>query len=377
MRGWIRNLLVFAFFLQNASPSIADGMPSIGDFGLAHSIIPAQQNGIEVRFAAPKVVVTPAGPIIVAVLARNASDPTRGGVPSVAVSTDGGAKFGPLRSLRSDAADAEYVAATEFALGLAPDGSVILLSQATDKKSSAPVNGWRSSDQGVSWQPVNLSAWHRNQVETVFGGILQVPNKGLLAFGFAPRRPHENSHSIWEARSTDGGLNWSPARAVPFASQLQHAQPTLINTGEQFVGLVRTDPNTFVQIAPRDQGGKWDISAPGILSKDPAPQADPHPCLAVDPMNSRHLLALLPERIHADGANLVRGRIALYHCDLNQLRWHHRGDIARCSPEFEKDITAKSAWLTPLGGRRWLAIFYCDTASVAGDLYGLTFELTP
>ena len=188
----------------------ADGAsPLGGDYGQPRLLITAPENPRFAHLAWPKVCRVKDGTLVVGYIAARTH--TRDGCPAVSVSTDGGESFTRPHVLKQFDSSQGYAHCGNVALGTAEDGSVVILAMAFTGNARNTVFGWRSTDSGGTWQPVDTSALADNKTGSVFGSVFPVPGKGLAVLGHY-RPPSKPSMGIWASVSEDHGCTWGPPR---------------------------------------------------------------------------------------------------------------------------------------------------------------------
>lgn len=101
----------------------------------------------------------------------------------------------------------------------------------------------------------------------------------------------------------------------------------------------------------------------------------PSPGLFSDPNDPTRLLALVSQRFSADAGNGLNGRIDLYAADIKKLDWKQIGAIAKFPRALGERSDLTYGWMTPMGGNKWYAVFYCGKARGGNDIYGLEFAI--
>jgi hypothetical protein len=114
--------------LAAVSAVLEEEGPVAGDYGQPRVVVSAPADARYAHLAWPKVVRTREGTLVLAYVAGRAH--TVGGCPAVSCSRDGGRMFNPPRVLREFSNRADYAHCGNVALGLAGDGSVVLLAMA-------------------------------------------------------------------------------------------------------------------------------------------------------------------------------------------------------------------------------------------------------
>lgn len=367
--------IVSAVLVVVAAPAVAEEVSLAGEFGTPRVIVPAPEDPAIAHVSWPKVVRTADGTLVVAAIAGRFHGKHGGGCPAACFSTDGGQTFSPLQILKHYGPGEEYTSAGNVALGVAEDGGVVLLSMAYNGDASNTIDGWRSTDGGREWSPVDVSRLDRNQTGSVFGHVIQVPQQGLAVFGhYRPPLVAEYG-GLWLSWSRDAGRSWEAPRPVRLETGERLVEPAVLHSGGRFIGLVRNNGDHYVQITSSDLGATWDAPTPVLKSAHSSPVVLPSPCLVSDPEHPGRLLALVSERYaRRDGIKLL-GKLTLWEANDRDLDWQPLGDVAQfpLSLGSRNDITY--GWMTPLGSGRWFVVFYCGERRGPSDLYGLTITV--
>lgn len=363
-------LSLFAVTTRAAQPAVS----LAGDFGEPRVIVPASADPALAHHSWPKVVRAKDGTLVVAFIAGRFHGFHGEGCPTVAFSTNGGTTFSAPNVLKRFTATSEYTSAGNVALGLADDGAVVLLAMAYRANTANTVDDWRSTDAGRTWTAADVSTLDRNQTGSVFGGIPAVPGKGLTAFGHFRQGSLPQTQGLWLAWSADGGKAWGKPRAFSLQGLFE---PSFVFSEGRFVGLVRTKETGgyYVQLASNDFGQTWQTTERGLVSDHAGPVGLPSPCLVTDPAHPGRLYALVSERHGEKAPGGLLGRVVLWTAQAKELKWRPLGEVVRFPRALgqRRDITY--AWMTPLGGEEWFAVFYCGLVHGAADIYGLKLRL--
>ena len=129
------------------------------------------------------------------------------GCPAVSISKDGGKSFSAPKILKNFDSTMPYQHCANLAMGVAPDGTIILMGMAFTDDLRNNIYCWRSTDNGTNWKLTDSSALGDNKTGSVFGHVFNVPGKGLAVCGHY-RKP--KGFGIWIAYSKDQGLTWQP-----------------------------------------------------------------------------------------------------------------------------------------------------------------------
>lgn len=335
----------------------------------------------------PKIVRTPSGVLVLGCIAGPWH--FSGGCPAVCRSTDGGRTFSALQVLATFDEATHYHHCGNIALGQAADGALVLLAMAFTDDVRNTILGWRSEDDGQTWVTVDASALADNRTGSVYGGMMTVPDLGLVVFGHYRGGSAPHSQGIWFAVSTDNGKAWGEPRLVT-GSRL--VEPAFTFAEGRFVGLIRNNPAVYyTQLVSADLGETWHETASPVGVGE---SGLPSPFVTVSQDDPARLLGLLTKR----GARQELGYIELWTADAGTLDWRparklvsfpllEGGMDARPMDEFRKApyelpegvAHAKTdfgyPWLAALGPGRWLMVFYCGKVAGWNGLYGCEFSL--
>lgn len=319
----------------------------------------------------PKIITTKNGTIILAYSAGVGHN--RGGSgPAVSTSKDGGKTFSPPKILGYfPEDDNRYRDSGNTAIGIAEDGAVILLAMAYRGNENNTIVGWRSEDDGKTWKPVNTDKIAENKTGSVFGEILNVPEKGLVVFGHY-RQPSNPSHGIFMSTSTDNGLTWSPPQTIVSTSEHRYAEPAVTFTEGRFVGLLRdarSPENRRYDIAVSDDLGQtWEISPSNIIIPRELGGIQPSPFIAVSNKDPEKLYAIQSIRGVKDN---TRGRMYLWTANLSDLEWENKGKIVSVHRDADHLSDWSYPWMTPIKEDQWLMVFYAGVGNGSNSIYGL------
>jgi hypothetical protein len=345
------------------------------DYGEPRVIIAAPEDPSLAHVAWPKVVRTADGTLVVAAIAGEFHGTHGGGCPVTAYSTDGGATFSPLQVLKRYGPGLEYTSAGNCALGVAEDGAVVLLSMAYNADVASTIDGWRSTDSGRTWTPVDVSTLDRNQTGSVYGHVNLVPGQGLAVFGHYRKPANVENGGLWLAWSRDKGRTWEAPQPVQLETTQRLVEPAVLHSGGRFIGLIRNSQDHYLQITSDDLGATWAKPTPVLKPEDVRPATLPSPCLVNDPEHPGRLLALVSERHGKDNASGLLGRLTLWEATDSELQWKKLGDVARFPQALRARTDITYGWMTPLGAGKWYVVFYCGKTRGASDIYGMTIDV--
>ncbi len=313
----------------------------------------ALQAPTDIRYAHlawPKVVRLQNGSILLACIAGEFHGTHGGGCPAVACSMDDGQSFGGLRILREFGNGHEYTHAGNMALGVAPDGTVVLLVMAFDGDRTNHIFGWYSEDNGVNWKPADTSALGPNKTGSVYGRVLAQPGGELLVTGHYRKGSSPYEQGIWFSRSVDGGHSWlSPTRIHDGL----YVEPCLVRTNSgRLLGLLRNNQKTAdngygaeAAVYSDDGGHSWTATPPLLLANHPETHGLASPFVMNDPMDPEKVIALTTERA---ASGKVPGSIELWRASVSELNFVHCGRILEF-PHIPGDshIDFGYPWLVP------------------------------
>jgi len=348
----------------------ADGASPVGgDYGQPRLLIRAPENPRFAHLAWPKVCRIKDGTLVVAYIAARAH--TRDGCPAVSVSTDGGESFTRPHVLKELDSSQGYAHCGNVALGTAEDGSVVILAMAFTGDARNTVFGWRSTDSGGTWQPVDASALADNKTGSVFGSIFPVPGKGLAVLGHY-RPPSKPSTGIWTSVSKDHGCTWGPPRLV---APGRYYEPAAVFAADRLIALLRNGASEYRwrydQAVSDDLGERWQITAGAIAVAPESHCSLPSPFLAVSGRDPSRVYALQSERGTIGDS---RGRIYLWTADAKTLRWKRKGLVVSI-PKTAAGLSDWSyPWMTPLDADHWFLVFYAGHVTGSNSIWGMTIK---
>jgi BNR repeat-like domain len=311
--------------------------------------VPAPENPRFHHLAWPKAVRTADGTIVLGYLAGRKHPGEN--CPAVSISTDGGQTFSAPNILREFGAGHDYGASGNMALGLAHDGSVLLLAHGYSAKSNH-IFGWRSTDKGRTWKPVNTSALGPNKTGSSTGTIVQLPGRKLMVTGHYRDGSEPFTRGIWQSVSDDDGLTWGEPAMI---NNLDAGEPVLVRHGDRLLVFIRgrgpASARQFISVSD-DWGATWQTQLANLGPVLPGTTSLAHPFAMVNPAQPDELLAITFERGKAGAAQLWRG-------NPKTLAFKHERtlvDLPKLSRQTNDDYGY--AWLLPLEARRGLMFYY-------------------
>ncbi|MGI6495739.1 MAG: sialidase family protein [Kiritimatiellia bacterium] len=340
---------------------------SAGDFGEPRVAVEPPRDPALCHLAWPKLVRLPDGTMVLSCVAAARHSGGRGRV-AVAVSADDGGTFSPP-AFPPDPPGAEpWTDRGNNAMGVAPDGAVLLFGMAFAGTTANGILGWRSADAGRSWEAVDTGAISFNRTGSVFGHILDLPGRGLAVFGHT-RPPDRPKGGLWTALSRDGGRTWGPPSDICGRRELY--EPDVALADGRLVLLARDDAAAgYQQFTSDDLGGTW--NGPELVMGDGgAVHGHPSPCILADPAKPGRLLALQTRRFHWLDRTRGRGEINLWTAGAATLEWRKLGCLATLDKVEDYGYPA----LVPLGDGRWYAVFYAGALSGPSAIWSVTFTL--
>lgn len=320
----------------------------------------------------PKAVRTPKGTIILACAAGIFHGDHGGGSPAISLSSDGGRTFSAPQILRSFGPGEEYTQCGNLALGVAGDGSVTLLAMAYTGNERNNIYGWRSTDDGHTWQPVDTAKLGPNKTGSVFGSILVTEDLGFVVAGHFRKGAKPLEKGIWWSNSRDGGLSWSEPHVV---TEIEGYEPVLVQVGKRLVIFIRnnTGSETAQYVAVSDDRAQtWKTELSIIKPANFATHSLASPFAINNPAHPGELLLLTTER----GKGTNPARIVLWRGDAQRLDWKRERVVLEFPRiEGDKHIDLGYPWLLHLDGRRWLMFYYHGLGHGANAIWSTEVEL--
>lgn len=297
----------------------------------------------------PKIVCADNSNLVVAYSAGVGHNKGASGL-AVSLSKDGGQTFSsPELLCYFPKDDDRYQDLGNVALGMGEDGVLILLAMAYREDQNNTILGWRSLDDGETWQRTDTSAIGSNKTGSVFGHVFAVPGKGMAVCGHY-RKP--KGDGIWISYSADNGRSWGPPQTI---TDKQYYEPVFIHASGKLIGLVRENKaRAYHQFESRNLGESWLFTERAIQGNNKA--VHPSPFITVDPQNPSKLYALVSERAPVD-------QISLWEAPLETLQWKRRGLVVEGSGDWTYP------WMTSLGGNEWYLVYYKGSTNTA-SIYG-------
>jgi hypothetical protein len=301
------------------------------------------------HLAWPKAVRTANGTIVLGYLAGTHHGDES--CPAVSISTDGGKTFSAPNVLREFGPGKDYTNSGNMALGLAHDGSVLLLAHGHTANTNH-IFGWRSRDDGRTWTPVDTSALGPNKTGSSTGAIVQLPGRKLMVVGHYRAGSKPFTTGIWQSVSEDDGQTWGDPAMV---NNLNAGEPVLVRHKERLLVFIRgrgpAAARQFVSVSD-DWGRTWrtELLNLGPTAKHTTLLA--HPFAMVNPHNPEEIVAVTFERPAPGSAHLWRA-------DAKTLTFKHDRTVVELPKlEGDKNTDFGYAWLLPMEERRALVFYY-------------------
>lgn len=335
-----------------------DVAPGAEEEEASRVIVPAPEDARFCHLSWPKVVKANNGNLVVAYIAGR-KHVNGDGCPAVSVSSDGGKSFTPPHVLKTFDSSMPYQHAANLAMGMAEDGSLVLMAMAFTDDLRNNIYGWRSEDHGKTWKPVDTSELGENKTGSVFGHVFPVSGRGLAVCGHY-RQPRGSG--LWIAFSEDDGRTWGPAETI---TTKKYFEPTFTSTGGRIIGLVRENAaHAFHQYVSDDGGRSWQFQPSLIQGSKKA--IHPSPYVASDPTQRQRLYALQAERTAENNINL-------WQADRDTLEWKQKR-VLTSAPGVED---FGYPWMTHLDGNQWFMVYYAGEKDGPNSIYGVTITITP
>jgi hypothetical protein len=272
--------------------------------------------------------------------------------PAVSFSTDNGRTFSPPHVLREFGPGMEYTNSGNMAMGVAHDGSVIVLSHGHRRDVTNHIFGWRSNDSGRSWKPVNTSALGPDRTGSATGSIMRLPGRRLMAVGHYRGGSKPSTSGIWQSISDDDGFTWGEPKMV---TNINGGEPVLVRSGERLLVFIRgrgpAAPRQFIAVSD-NWGETWRLELSNLVSPAKHTTLITHPFAMVDPRDPSGLLAVTIGRPLPSAAELWRA-------DPRTLEFTHERTLLEL-PKIENDPHHDFGypWLVPLDRKSALLFYY-------------------
>jgi hypothetical protein len=349
---------------KDVAPAWAGRTP---DGKAARVAVAAPENPRFAHLAWPKAVRTADGTIVLGYLAGTHHGDES--CPAVSISTDGGKTFTAPNVLREFGKETEYSNSGNMALGIAHDGAVLLLAHGHKGNLKNHIYGWRSTDSGRTWKPVDTSALGPNKTGSSTGTIVQLPGKQLMVAGHYRGGSQPYSTGIWQSISHDDGLTWGEPAMV---NNLNAGEPVLVRAGDRLLVIVRgrgpANARQFISISD-DWGKTWTTELSTITTHDPRTTGLAHPFAMVNPHQPKQLIAVTSERPLPGSIQLWRGSVQKL-----DFKWERTlVELPKVPGDNHTDFGY--AWLVPMEGRRALVFYYHGLTRGANPIWVVETEL--
>ena len=300
----------------------------------------------------PKALRSHDGTIILAYLAGEFHGAGGGKSPAVSLSTDNGRTFGATHVLREFGPGLESTSSGNLALGLTEDRAVVLLAMGYRGDEANNIHGWRSTDDGRTWQPVDTSNLGPNKTGSVVGNIITLPGGKLMVHGHYRKGAKPHHTGIWQSISNDHGRTWGAPQMV---SDVDGGEPVLIRSGDRLLSFIRGRGEHAIRqyLAVSDDFGKtWKTSLTKIEASDRGTKGLAHPFAMVDPDRPGEVVVLTTERP-------LPGRVWLWRGNAQTLEWK-RDRVLLEFPKLGNDRNTDYGytWLLRTESRHHLMFYY-------------------
>lgn len=322
----------------------------------------------------PKVIRTSKGTLIMAYSAGIGHN-VGGSALAVSVSRDEGKTFTPPRELiRFPDDDERYRDCGNAALGLAEDGSILLLAMAYNRDAGNNIYGWRSVNDGATWMRTDTSALGPDKTGSVFGNIVPIKGRGLAVFGHYRKGSSPHTQGLWISLSRDQGRTWGAAQRI---SEVHAVEPVVIQSAGRLLGFFRDDTQTvrgrqYVGVS-EDLGRTWTTTLSSLDAQHPETARLAAPFAVENPNRPGEVLVLTTER--AVPGN-TPGRIWLWRGDAKKLEWK-RERVLLEFPRIDGDPNTDLGypWLLHSGGNHWQMYYYHGNSRAVAHIWVTEVEL--
>ncbi len=311
------------------------------------------------HLAWPKLARLPNGKIALIYFGGHAHGGRKG--VYVRISDDEGKGFGPAELLWWGQYPHHRVA--NGALGVTEDGNIVVLVMAVGGVSpnmTSEIRGFVSEDNGVRWRAADTSRLS-GTIRSVFGRILGVPGRGLLATGFnTTGSKGMYQTALWAAWSEDGGYTWGEPRLVTSGDQPMIEPSLLIHDG-RIRGIAR----------PFERGGQ------AIYREIDADPDDENWSATLTPMKVAQqaapyvftrdgtLLALITDRAGTDEQGNIVRKITLWIKRGDESDWEEQVKLL----EIPQKIDFGYPWGVTLSDGSEFVVYYAGQSNGVSDLY--------
>ncbi len=345
------------------------GEPQGVDYGQPRLLVEAPKDLRFAHLAWPKIVKAPDGTLVMAYSAGRFHGSGGEGCPAVSISTDGGKSFSAPKILQEFDQSMKLNNSANTALGVAEDGSIVLLAMAYTGDERNSIFGWRSEDSGRSWNEIDVSNLADGKTGSVYGHVFPVPGKGLAVTGHYRLGSKGPEEGIWIAYSQDHGRSWGSPVTI---TEKKLYEPATIWTGQRYVGLFR-DSGTkshYWQAVSDENGENWS------MSKWPEKRGDdyylPSPFLVASPVDQTTLYAFESRR---SKEGKLPGAVYLWSASADKLDWVRRGTVVSFPESLSNRNDITYPWMAHIDENDWFVVFYCGEIRGPSDLYGMKITI--
>jgi len=322
----------------------------------------------------PKVIRTGKGTLILAYSAGIGHN-IGGSALAVSISRDNGKTFtAPRELIRFPDDDPRYRDCGNMALGLAEDGSILLLAMAYNRNVGNNIYGWRSVNDGTTWMRTDTSALGPDKTGSVFGNIVSLGSRGLAVYGHYREGSAPHTQGLWQALSQDQGRTWGPAQKI---ADMHAVEPVVVKSAGRLLGFFRGDSQVthgrqYVGVSD-DNGWTWRTELSVLDAQDNTKARLAAPFAVEDPNRPGQLIVLTTERTVPGN---TPGRIWLWRGDAKQLDWKRERVLLEV-PRIEGDPNTDLGypWLLHMGGNRWQMYYYHGNPRGACHIWVTDVEL--
>ncbi len=337
------------------------------DFGVPRLLIPAPDDERITHLSWPRIVKTGEG-VLVTAYSAGIGHNIGGSGPAVSVSRDGGETFSEPRLLAYFPDDDDrYEDCGNMALGVTEDGALILLAMAYHSDEANTILGWRSENDGLTWNPVDTSNLAENQTGSVYGHVTSMPDGRLAVTGHYRQPSEPYSEGVWLSFSDDNGRSWNPHERIV---ERRLFEPAIIYAGGRFVGLIRDDGSEPPYWQVTGEGDDWELTRSAVGPKEDIELRAPSPFVTVDPEDAERLWALESQRFAEGG-----GAIWLWTANAETLDWRRVGQVVAFPADDPNHADITYPWMTPLGDGQWFLVFYSGQRRGPSSIYGMEIDL--
>lgn len=337
--------------------------------GTVRVAVPAPVNERYSHLAWPKAVITENGTIILAYCAGVGHNKGGSG-PAVSTSIDNGKTFStPMLLSYYPDDDTRYKDCGNLALGIAHDGAVVLLAMAFRGNEANNIFGWRSTDNGGTWVPINTSELGPEKTGSVCGTIVQLPDQKLMVMGHYRKGSKPYETGIWQSVSSDNGQTWGTPTMV---TNVNGGEPVLVRDGDRLLVFIRgrrvAATRQYIAVSD-DFGETWQVELSNITAQREHTGGFAHPFAMVALNNENELISLITERP-------LPGSIWLWRGNTKTLDFKIDRQILEI-PKIGNDVNTDYgyAWLLPTGTNHYIMFYYHGMKEGTNSIWAAEFQL--